>query len=135
MSENETNKAHIILNIPLQNWSNGIQHDYTICLYKPSVCSVYNYWEIDQWVMLWHWTNMWPIRLFCILEILCPPPIVPLNGLLIEDSAPGRHVVGSVVQFSCGEKHQLIGKPSMVCTENGTWSHSTPYCEHTYIRF
>lgn len=70
------------------------------------------------------------IVLFLVLEILCPPPVVPLNGLLIEDSAPGRHVVGSVVQFSCGEKHQLIGKPSMVCTENGTWSHTTPYCEH-----
>lgn len=69
---------------------------------------------------------------FQISEILCQPPVVPLNGLLIEDSAPGRHVVGSVVQFSCGEKHQLIGKPSMVCTENGTWSHPTPYCEHTF---
>lgn len=67
-----------------------------------------------------------------ISEILCPPPVVPLNGLLIEDSSPGRHVVGSVVQFSCGQKHQLIGKPSMVCTENGTWSHSTPYCEHEF---
>ncbi|XP_003245168.1 locomotion-related protein Hikaru genki isoform X1 [Acyrthosiphon pisum] len=73
--------------------------------------------------------STWSHRIPTCTEILCPPPVVPLNGLLIEDSAPGRHVVGSVVQFSCGEKHQLIGKPSMVCTENGTWSHSTPYCK------
>ncbi|XP_050519903.1 locomotion-related protein Hikaru genki isoform X2 [Daktulosphaira vitifoliae] len=73
--------------------------------------------------------STWSHQIPTCTEILCPTPVIPLNGILIEDSAPEKHVVGSVVQFSCGERHQMIGKASIMCMENGTWSHSPPYCK------
>ncbi|XP_071444588.1 locomotion-related protein Hikaru genki [Hetaerina americana] len=63
----------------------------------------------------------------------CPPPLPPVNGRLLERGGgrrrAGRYAAGSAVQFACSEGHQLIGEPSILCTEAGVWSHPPPFCK------
>lgn len=66
---------------------------------------------------------------YFIAAIRCPAPVVPLNGRLVEDATPGIYGVGAVIQFSCSERHQLVGEASIVCIESGVWSHPSPFCE------
>ncbi|KAH0818636.1 hypothetical protein GEV33_004155 [Tenebrio molitor] len=65
------------------------------------------------------------------VPIQCPPPIIPVNGHLIQSEAAGmdggRYAVGSLVQFACRGAHQLEGEASIICTENGFWSHPPPF--------
>ncbi|CAH1372424.1 unnamed protein product [Tenebrio molitor] len=67
------------------------------------------------------------------VPIQCPPPIIPVNGHLIQSEAAGmdggRYAVGSLVQFACRGAHQLEGEASIICTENGFWSHPPPFCK------
>lgn len=37
--------------------------------------------------------------------------------------------VGALVRFVCLPGHQLLGEASIICTENGTWSHPSPVCK------
>ncbi|XP_072397120.1 locomotion-related protein Hikaru genki [Diabrotica undecimpunctata] len=66
------------------------------------------------------------------VPIQCPPPVLPLNGHLIQSEAPGmdggRYAVGSLVQFACTGAHHLEGEASIICTETGFWSHPPPFC-------
>ncbi|XP_059475487.1 locomotion-related protein Hikaru genki-like [Neocloeon triangulifer] len=63
----------------------------------------------------------------------CPPPLPPANGRILEAGgralSDGRYAVGSAVQFGCSDSHQLMGEPTIVCTENGFWSHKAPLCK------
>ncbi|XP_065340544.1 locomotion-related protein Hikaru genki-like [Cloeon dipterum] len=63
----------------------------------------------------------------------CPPPQPPPNGRILETGgqalSDGRYSVGSAVQFGCAESYQLMGEPTIVCTERGFWSHSPPFCK------
>lgn len=65
--------------------------------------------------------------------IQCPPPVVPLNGHLIQSESAGmdggRYAVGSLVQFACRGAHLLEGEASIICTETGYWSHPPPFCK------
>lgn len=67
------------------------------------------------------------------LAIQCPPPVLPLNGHLIQSEAPGndggRYAVGSLVQFTCQGAYHLEGEATIVCTETGFWSHPPPFCK------
>lgn len=64
--------------------------------------------------------------------IQCSPPILPVNGHLVQSESPGmdggRYAVGSLVQFACKGAHQLEGEASIICTETGFWSHPPPFC-------
>ncbi|XP_008216309.1 locomotion-related protein Hikaru genki [Nasonia vitripennis] len=70
-------------------------------------------------------------------EITCPTPPVPKNGRIVDHEQQLRqqhskrrtHRVGALVRFSCLPGHQLIGQASVICTENGTWSHHPPICD------
>ncbi|XP_023016189.2 locomotion-related protein hikaru genki [Leptinotarsa decemlineata] len=66
------------------------------------------------------------------VPIQCQPPVLPLNGHLIQSEAPGmdggRYAVGSLVQFACTGAHHLEGEASIICTETGFWSHPPPFC-------
>ncbi|XP_023704995.2 locomotion-related protein Hikaru genki [Cryptotermes secundus] len=59
--------------------------------------------------------------------VLCPPPLPPVNGRLVDEGP--HYQVGSTVQFTCNERHQLVGESSIVCTETGFWSHPPPFCK------
>lgn len=67
------------------------------------------------------------------IPIQCAPPVIPVNGHLIQSEAAGmdggRYAVGSLVQFACRGAHILDGEPSIICTETGYWSHPPPFCK------
>ncbi|VEN60620.1 unnamed protein product [Callosobruchus maculatus] len=67
------------------------------------------------------------------VPIQCPPPVLPVNGHLIQSEAPGmdggRYAVGSLVQFACEGAYKLEGEASIICTEMGVWSHPPPFCK------
>ena len=72
-------------------------------------------------------------------EIVCPTPSIPKSGRIVEqtnrrNSARKQHrtrvyKVGALVRFACLPGHQLLGEASVICTENGTWSHPPPVCK------
>lgn len=41
--------------------------------------------------------------------------------------------VGALVRFVCLPGHQLLGEASIICTENGTWSHPSPVCKFSIL--
>ncbi|KAH8370242.1 hypothetical protein KR093_002750, partial [Drosophila rubida] len=62
--------------------------------------------------------------------IQCVMPVAPLNGRIGGTSLSQRRLtVGALVTFSCNEGHTLVGESSIICTENGFWSHSPPFCK------
>ncbi|XP_030368879.1 locomotion-related protein Hikaru genki isoform X4 [Scaptodrosophila lebanonensis] len=62
--------------------------------------------------------------------IQCVMPVPPLNGRIGGTSLSQRRLtVGALVTFSCNEGHTLVGESSIICTENGFWSHSPPFCK------
>ncbi|KAF2898760.1 hypothetical protein ILUMI_07417 [Ignelater luminosus] len=67
------------------------------------------------------------------VPIQCSPPVIPVNGHLIQSESAGmdggRYAVGSLVQFACRGSHILEGEPSIICTETGYWSHPPPFCK------
>lgn len=73
------------------------------------------------------------INLSCSTAIQCPPPVIPVNGHLIQSEAAGmdggRYAVGSLVQFACRGAYALEGEASIICTETGYWSHPPPFCK------
>lgn len=73
---------------------------------------------------------------FLVSAIQCPPPVIPVNGHLIQSEAAGmdggRYAVGSLVQFACRGAHALEGEASIICTETGYWSHPPPFCNKNY---
>ncbi|XP_065172181.1 locomotion-related protein Hikaru genki [Atheta coriaria] len=93
----------------------------------------------------WGYRLMGPPGLECELDgnwsgplpkcapIQCPPPIIPVNGHLIQSESAGmdggRYAVGSLVQFACRGAHSLEGEASIICTESGYWSHPPPFCK------
>ncbi|XP_028169488.1 locomotion-related protein Hikaru genki isoform X2 [Ostrinia furnacalis] len=61
--------------------------------------------------------------------IYCPDPLIPENGrILTEPSSNGKYTVGDLMIYACDEALQLLGESSVVCTENGFWSHPPPFC-------
>ena len=58
--------------------------------------------------------------------IICSPPSPPVYGSIVTS---GDSRVGSTVQSVCDEGFILIGEPVSMCTEEGVWSHSTPFCK------
>lgn len=78
------------------------------------------------------------------IEITCPIPLAPKSGRIVErtsrsnnnNKSAGRkqsrarvYKVGALVRFACLPGHQLLGEASIICTENGTWSHPPPVCK------
>ncbi|XP_060654814.1 locomotion-related protein Hikaru genki isoform X2 [Drosophila nasuta] len=62
--------------------------------------------------------------------IQCVMPVAPLNGRIGGTSLSQRRLtVGALVTFSCNDGHTLVGESSIICTENGFWSHSPPFCK------
>ncbi|KAL1517086.1 hypothetical protein ABEB36_000895 [Hypothenemus hampei] len=78
-------------------------------------------------------TGNWSRKLPKCVAIQCPPPVLPVNGHLIQSESPGmdgfRYAVGSLVQFACKGAHLLEGEASIICTETGIWSHPPPFCK------
>ena len=102
--------------------------------------------HVSEWIIV---SSGWSLRLewcltrmkraFVFAEITCPFPTLPKSGKILENEKTAGHKrrskphkVGTLVRFSCLPGHQLIGEASIICTENGTWSHQTPLCK--YIR-
>ncbi|XP_013189377.1 locomotion-related protein Hikaru genki [Amyelois transitella] len=72
------------------------------------------------------WSGGTPV---CI-PIYCPDPIVPEKGILLTEPSTkhGKYVVGDLMIYSCEEGYEVVGESSIVCTENGFWSHPPPFC-------
>ncbi|KAF4518188.1 hypothetical protein B566_EDAN005913 [Ephemera danica] len=72
------------------------------------------------------------------IPVLCLPLQPPANGQILKTGSRlmsnGRYKVGSSVQFRCSESHELMGEPTIVCTETGFWSHPVPFCEYLFIQ-
>ncbi|CAK1588528.1 unnamed protein product [Parnassius mnemosyne] len=64
------------------------------------------------------------------IPIYCPNAIVPENArLLTQVSARnGKYAVGDLITYGCDDGYQVLGESSIVCTENGFWSHPPPFC-------
>ncbi|KPI96195.1 Locomotion-related protein Hikaru genki [Papilio xuthus] len=64
------------------------------------------------------------------IAIYCPNPIVPEKGRLLTQASTknGKYAVGDLLIYGCDEGYQVLGEPSIVCTENGFWSHPPPFC-------
>lgn len=70
-------------------------------------------------------------------EITCSAPEIPRSGRIVEQKRHSNkkqyreriYKVGSLVRFACQPGHQLLGEASIICTENGTWSHHSPVCK------
>lgn len=62
--------------------------------------------------------------------IYCPDPLVPKNGRILTEpsSKHGKYTVGDLMTYACDDGLQLVGESSIVCTENGFWSHPPPFC-------
>ena len=58
------------------------------------------------------------------LGVLCPIPILPLDG---EASWSSREM-GAALNYSCSEGFNLVGTASQECLPTGEWSSSTPLC-------
>lgn len=66
---------------------------------------------------------------FYFTAIYCPDPLVPENGrLLTTSSKESKYPVGDLIMYSCEEGYEILGESSIVCTENGFWSHPPPFC-------
>ncbi|XP_041117630.1 sushi, von Willebrand factor type A, EGF and pentraxin domain-containing protein 1 isoform X2 [Polyodon spathula] len=61
----------------------------------------------------------------CTEPIKCKDPGTPEFG----HTDGSVYMVGSEVIFSCNEGYQLIGTAQISCSETGTWSDLTPYCQ------
>ncbi|XP_064354066.1 complement receptor type 1 isoform X2 [Dromaius novaehollandiae] len=60
--------------------------------------------------------------------LLCPAPLAIDNGQ--HDGKDGKvYSPGKSVNYSCGPGYSLVGKATLYCTENGTWSIPYPRCE------
>lgn len=72
------------------------------------------------------------IVMLCTIStaIYCPDPLIPENGrLLTEPSAKHeKYPVGDLMIYSCEDGYEMVGESSIVCTENGFWSHPPPFC-------
>ncbi|XP_026500502.1 locomotion-related protein Hikaru genki isoform X1 [Vanessa tameamea] len=64
------------------------------------------------------------------IAIYCPDPLVPEKGRLLTTatSKDGKYPVGDLIIYSCEEGYEIVGEASIVCTENGFWSHPPPFC-------
>ncbi|XP_050683915.1 locomotion-related protein Hikaru genki isoform X2 [Leptidea sinapis] len=64
------------------------------------------------------------------IPIYCPDPILPEHGQLVTKtiSKDGKFPVGDLLIYACNEGYEVMGELSIVCTENGFWSHPPPFC-------
>ncbi|XP_072930729.1 locomotion-related protein Hikaru genki isoform X2 [Epargyreus clarus] len=64
------------------------------------------------------------------LPIYCPDPLIPENGRLLTSpsSKDGKYPVGDLMIYACNDGYEVVGESSIVCTENGFWSHPPPFC-------
>ncbi|XP_032527367.1 locomotion-related protein Hikaru genki isoform X2 [Danaus plexippus] len=63
------------------------------------------------------------------VPIYCPDPLVPENGRLLSTmSKDGKYPVGDLIMYACEDGLEIVGESSIVCTENGFWSHPPPFC-------
>lgn len=62
--------------------------------------------------------------------IYCPNPVLPEKGhlLTVSSSKHGIYTVGDLMIYSCADGYVIVGESSIVCTENGFWSHPPPFC-------
>lgn len=97
--------------------------------------------------------RMGPAFRFCDVNGLWIPPLdeikcvpvsscsylePPVNGFITYTN---NQSIGSEAHYSCKEDYQLSGNPTRKCSENATWTGSTPECKkicpdpfpHTYI--
>ncbi|XP_041986294.1 locomotion-related protein Hikaru genki-like [Aricia agestis] len=64
------------------------------------------------------------------IPIYCPDPLIPDNGRILTHAASkdGKYPVGFLIIYTCDEGYEINGEASIVCTENGFWSHPPPFC-------
>lgn len=58
-------------------------------------------------------------------------PIIPEHGQLLTKtlkSKDRKYPVGDLLIYTCDTGYQVLGESSIVCTENGFWSHPPPFC-------
>ncbi|KAM3968462.1 locomotion-related protein hikaru genki [Aphomia sociella] len=72
------------------------------------------------------WSGETPI----CTPIYCPDPLVPENGKLLTEAKAkhGKYPVGDLMIYACEDGYEVVGESSIVCTENGFWSHPPPFC-------
>ncbi|XP_035270301.1 E-selectin isoform X3 [Anguilla anguilla] len=59
--------------------------------------------------------------------VKCPSLDKPIDGSMVCSSDESSY--GSTCSFSCAAGFQLLGAPSVICTESAQWSQETPRCE------
>ena len=71
--------------------------------------------------------NFFLILFFVISgKLLCVSPEVPDNGLLTPDLT--HYEIGASIMISCRDDFKYIGRPWLVCLQDGTWSSSVGLC-------
>ncbi|XP_012934046.2 complement receptor type 2 [Heterocephalus glaber] len=78
-----------------------------------------------------HTDNTWvPEIPTCIRKasVECPPPHTVLNGNHSGGNA-ARFLPGMWVLYTCDQGHVLVGDPLSLCTHEGAWSPTAPYCQ------
>ena len=68
-----------------------------------------------------HWSKAPPT---CQL-VTCPILDAPINGMM-----SGGYRYNDILTFGCHDTYELRGSDQLTCTENGTWDHPAPICQH-----
>ena len=82
--------------------------------------------DIFAWV---HYTciqfhNMHLLLYYC-LAIMCPP-LPDIDNGVVDWSGVSP---GGVATYTCDPGFILVGEPTQICRDNGTWSDEEPTCE------
>jgi len=59
-------------------------------------------------------------------KLLCMNPVAPENGLLTPNLT--HYEIGASIMISCQADYKYVGRPWLVCQQDGTWSFSIGLC-------
>jgi hypothetical protein len=62
-----------------------------------------------------------------VVDEKCPRITNSSNRLVFSTNK--HFLYGSVVQFACHRGYRILGVSSLICLENGSWSHPIPVCQ------
>lgn len=70
--------------------------------------------------------NNFPLVSFCISEIRCGHPAVPVNARVSLSSTTLTR--GTIATYVCDEGYETFGETQISCSTNGQWIGELPFC-------